>query len=148
MGKRIILAIFILIVVYILYKNLGSIFLPSPSQSNSTNPFQTNNSTNSSGSTPPSYKDGSYTGTVANAFYGNIQVQAIIAGGKIKNVQFLQFPNDNGTSIGINQQADPMLTQEAIQAQNANVDIVSGASDSSQAFIQSLQSALDQAKKS
>ncbi|MDE2025278.1 MAG: FMN-binding protein [Patescibacteria group bacterium] len=92
------------------------------------------------------YKDGSYTGSVADAFYGNIQVQVTISGGKISNIQFLQAPNDRGTSIMINQQADPMLAQEAISAQGANVDIVSGATDSSQAFIQSLQSALNQAK--
>ncbi len=92
------------------------------------------------------YKDGTYTGSVEDAFYGSIQVQATISGGKITNIQFLQAPNDNGTSIYINSQADPMLAQEAIQAQNANVNIISGASDSSQAFMQSLQSALDQAK--
>jgi uncharacterized protein with FMN-binding domain len=92
------------------------------------------------------YKDGTYTGDPADAFYGNIQVQATISGGKITNVQFLQAPNDRGESIQINQQADPILAQEAIQAQNANVDVVSGATDSSQAFVQSLQSALDQAK--
>ncbi len=92
------------------------------------------------------YKDGTYTGSVADAFYGNIQVQATISGGKISNIQFLQAPNDRGTSIYINSQADPMLAQEAIQAQSANVNIVSGATDSSQAFMQSLQAALDQAK--
>jgi uncharacterized protein with FMN-binding domain len=92
------------------------------------------------------YKDGTYTGDPADAFYGNIQVKTTISGGKITNVQFLQAPNDRGTSIEINSQADPILAQEAIQAQNANVDIVSGATDSSQAFVQSLQSALDQAK--
>lgn len=92
------------------------------------------------------YKDGTYTGDPADAFYGNIQVQITISGDKITNIQFLQAPNDRGESIQINQQADPILAQEAIQAQNANVDIVSGATDSSQAFIQSLQSALDQAK--
>ena len=92
------------------------------------------------------YKDGTYTGSVADAFYGNIQVQATISGGKMTNVQFLQAPNDQGTSIYINSQADPMLAQEAIQAQSANVNIISGATDSSQAFMQSLQSALDQAK--
>ena len=92
------------------------------------------------------YKDGSYTGSAADAFYGNIQIQATISSGRITNIQFLQYPNDRGTSIAINQQADPMLAQEAIQAQNAQVDIVSGATDSSQAFIQSLQSALDKAK--
>lgn len=92
------------------------------------------------------YKDGNYTGAAADAFYGNIQVQVTISGGKITNVQFLQYPNDRDTSIAINQQADPILAQEAIQSQSANVDIVSGATDSSQAFIQSMQSALTQAK--
>ena len=97
--------------------------------------------------TPASgYKDGTYAGDPADAFYGNIQVQATINNGQITNIQFLQYPNDRGTSIAINQQADPMLAQEAIQAQSANVNIVSGATDSSQAFIQSLQSALNKAK--
>ncbi|MCL5746814.1 MAG: FMN-binding protein [Patescibacteria group bacterium] len=97
---------------------------------------------------PPTtgYKDGTFTGDTADAFYGYIQVAVTIAGGKITNVQFLQYPNDNSTSSYINSQADPMLSQEAIQAQNANVDIISGATDSSQAFVQSLQSALGKAK--
>lgn len=92
------------------------------------------------------YKDGSFIGDTADAYYGNIQVKAVIQGGKISDVQFLQYPNDRRTSIEINSQAMPILTQEAIQAQNAQVDIVSGATDSSQAFIQSLTSALSQAK--
>jgi len=91
------------------------------------------------------YKDGNYTGSVADAFYGNIQVQVIISGGKITNIVFLQYPNDRPTSKMINAQADPMLSQEAIQAQSANVSGVSGATASSGAFIQSLQSALQQA---
>ena len=91
------------------------------------------------------YKDGNYTGSVADAFYGNIQVQAVISGGKLTNVIFLQFPNDRSTSRMINAQADPMLTQEAIQAQSAQVSGVSGATASSGAFVQSLQSALQQA---
>lgn len=92
------------------------------------------------------YKDGSYTGNAADAFYGNIQVQAIINGGKITDIKFLQYPNDRGTSIEINTQSNPILAQEAIQKQDANVDIVSGATDSSEAFIQSLKSALNKAK--
>jgi uncharacterized protein with FMN-binding domain len=92
------------------------------------------------------YKDGAYTGNATDAFYGTMQVKAIISGGSITDVQFLQYPNDRQTSILINQQAMPALKQEAIQAQNANVDIVSGATDSSQAFVQSLRSALAQAK--
>lgn len=92
------------------------------------------------------YRDGSYTGSVEDAFYGNIQVQAKILNGRIIDVVFLQYPNDNGTSISINSQADPMLMQEAIQVQSANVDIISGASASSQAFRASLINALAQAK--
>jgi uncharacterized protein with FMN-binding domain len=92
------------------------------------------------------YKDGSYTGSPADAQYGYIQVKAIIKNGKITDVQFLQAPNDRNRSIMINQYADPQLTSEAIQAQNANVDIITGATDSSEAFIQSLSDALTQAK--
>jgi uncharacterized protein with FMN-binding domain len=112
-----------------------------PTPTNKPTPIPTPTPTPRSG-----YKDGTYTGVAADAFYGNIQVQATISNGKITNVQFLQAPNDRGTSIYINSQADPMLAQEAIQAQSANVNIVSGATDSSNAFIQSMQSALDKAK--
>jgi uncharacterized protein with FMN-binding domain len=91
------------------------------------------------------YKDGTYTGSVADAYYGYVQVQATISGGRIANVTFLQYPNTHSTSIMINQQAMPYLQQEAIQAQSASVNIVSGATDTSMAFQQSLQSALAQA---
>ena len=92
------------------------------------------------------YKDGSYTGSIADAQWGVVQVKAVIKSGKITDVQFLQYPNDRNRSIYINSIADPQLTSEAIQAQNANVDIVTGATDSSEAFIQSLSDALSQAK--
>ncbi len=91
------------------------------------------------------YKDGTYTGSVANAFFGNVQVQATVSGGKITDVQFLQYPNTHSYSIYVNSQAMPYLTQEAIQTQSANVNIVSGATQTSQAFQQSLASALSQA---
>lgn len=121
----------------------------------SVNPTEVSISTPVAGSTPPTptatavsngrYKNGTYTGSVADAFYGNIQVQAVISGGRITDVIFLQYPNDRSTSIYINSQAMPYLKQEAIQAQSANVAGVSGASATSQAFIESLQSALNQA---
>lgn len=91
------------------------------------------------------YKDGSYTGTAADALYGNIQVKASIKDGKITAVEFLQYPNDRRLSVQINQQAMPYLQQEAIKAQSAHVNGVSGATDTSQAFVQSLSSALSQA---
>lgn len=91
------------------------------------------------------YKDGTYTGSVADAYYGYVQVQAVISQGKITDVKFLQHPSDNRTSQSINNQAMPYLTQEAIQAQSAQVNTISGASATSGAFKQSLQSALAQA---
>lgn len=96
--------------------------------------------------TSSGYKNGSFIGDAADALYGNIQVQIAMQDGKITDVQFLQYPNDRSHSVQINQYAMPILKSEAIQAQSANVDIVSGATDSSQAFIQSLQSALNKAK--
>jgi uncharacterized protein with FMN-binding domain len=92
------------------------------------------------------YQDGQYTGVLADAFYGFVQVKAIIQDGKIMDVQFLEYPQDRRTSARINSRAVPALRREAIQVQNAQVDIISGATLTSEAFIQSLQSALDQAK--
>lgn len=94
------------------------------------------------------YKDGTYTGTLADAYYGYVQVRATIAGGALSNVTFLSYPSDRDTSRFINAQAMPYLRQEAIAAQSANVNIVSGATDTSIAFRQSLASALSAAKNS
>jgi uncharacterized protein with FMN-binding domain len=92
------------------------------------------------------YNDGQYIGSVADAYYGNVQVQTTIQNGQIAGVKFLQYPNDRSTSRFINSQAMPILIQEAIQTQNANVDIVSGATDTSGAFRESLASALSKAR--
>ncbi len=92
------------------------------------------------------YKNGAYTGNVADAYYGNVQVKAVISGGRISDVQFLQYPSDRQHSLELSNYAMPVLTQEAIQIQNSNVDIVSGATETSLAFRDSLASALSQAK--
>lgn len=92
------------------------------------------------------FKDGSYQGSVADAYYGNVQVQADVKNGQLVSVRILQYPNDRNTSRYINSQALPMLKQEAIQAQTAQVDFISGATLTSNAFVQSLSSALDQAQ--
>lgn len=92
------------------------------------------------------FKDGTFTGSVGDAYYGNIQVATTIQNGMLTDVRFLQYPNDRNQSIRINEYAMPLLRQEAIQAQSSRVDIVSGATDSSQAFIESLANALAQAK--
>ncbi len=98
--------------------------------------------------TAGAYRDGTYTGPSVNAFWGQVQVQAIVQNGKLANVQVLQYPSDRRTSQRINQQAIPWLQSEVVQAQNANVDIISGATLTSEAFIRSLQAALNSARSS
>jgi len=93
------------------------------------------------------FKDGNFQGPVADAYYGEVQVEANIQGGRLATVRILQYPNDRRTSRYINSQALPILKREAIQAQSGNVDFVSGATLTSRAYIQSLSSALDQASQ-
>ncbi len=85
---------------------------------------------------------------MVNVNWGYVQVQAMIQGGQISDVRWLQYPSDRRTSQRINQIADPMLTQEAVQVQSANVDIISGATLTSLGFQRSLQAALSQAGSS
>lgn len=90
--------------------------------------------------------DGTYRGPVVNAYYGLMQIEAVIRNGRLATVRVLQYPNTHGTSIYINRRALPQLRDEVITAQSARVDIVSGATLSSHAFIQSLGGALRKAR--
>lgn len=115
----------------------------------SVSPSTTSTAPHSQSSNTPTtgqYKDGTYTGSKSDAFYGYIQVQVTVSGGKMNDVVFLQYPNDQGNSVEINDYAMPILKQQAISAQSSRVDGVSGATDTSQAFVQSLSDALSQAK--
>lgn len=162
--KKIILTVVVIVVLvgaYIFYRMSSTTTPPvAPNGVMTGNPDigNINPNTSPTGSTPPppttptpkpaagAYKDGSYTGSVADAFYGKVQVKATIKGGLITNVAFLQYPNGSGHTQEVNQYAMPLLTQEALKIQSANVDIVSGATQTSEAFQQSLGSALVQAK--
>ena len=89
--------------------------------------------------------DGTFDGPAIDAFYGVVQIEANVQNGKLVAIKVLQYPSDRRTSIAINRQALPILKREAIAAQSANVDIVSGATLTSEAFIESLGAALRQA---
>ncbi|MCX5515336.1 FMN-binding domain-containing protein [Kaistia algarum] len=91
------------------------------------------------------YTDGTFTGPTVDAYYGMVQIQAIVRGGRLASIKVLQYPSDRRTSVAINRQALPMLRDEAIAAQSANVDIVSGATLTSEAFARSLKGALQRA---
>jgi uncharacterized protein with FMN-binding domain len=78
--------------------------------------------------------------------YGTIQVRVTLNGGRITDVSTVQSPNDRGRSVEIAQQSLPVLRQEVLRAQSAQIDVVSGASYDSQGYAQSVQSALDKAR--
>lgn len=89
--------------------------------------------------------DGIYTSPVEDALYGSLQFKVAISGGRISDVQYLQYPQ-GGHSSEVSSFALPTLKQEAIQSQSANVDIVSGATQTSEAFIRAMGSVLSQAR--
>jgi uncharacterized protein with FMN-binding domain len=79
--------------------------------------------------------------------YGTVQVEVTLQGGRITGITELQMPQDRQHSAEISQAAAPILEQEVLQAQSAQIDIVSGATFTSQSYAQSLQSALDKASR-
>jgi len=84
-------------------------------------------------------------GQTVQTRWGPVQVQIAVAGSKVTAVNVLQAPSENSRDVKINNSALPMLKQETLQAQGAGIDSVSGATYTSQGYISSLQSALDQA---
>lgn len=98
----------------------------------------------SSASTPAATSK-TYSGAAVQTRYGTVQVAATVIGSKITNVSFLQLTSNDGHSADINSQAAPLLLQETLSAQSSNIDTISGATYTSQGYLQSLQSALDQA---
>jgi len=90
------------------------------------------------------YADGTWTGAAEWTRWGYVQVQAVIRNGKITDIQALQSPSDR-RSASINAQAQPILEREAIAAQSADIDMISGATYTSRTYSASLQAALDEA---
>jgi uncharacterized protein with FMN-binding domain len=86
------------------------------------------------------------TGAVAQTQWGPVQVQLTEQAGKITAVNVVQYPNGNHRDAEINSYALPILINETVQAQSAQIDMVSGATVTSDGYLQSLQSALDQGK--
>jgi uncharacterized protein with FMN-binding domain len=113
-----------------------------------------NDSTASSGSTKTSKKTATtkttattttVTGDAAETQYGPVQVQITVSAGKVTAVRAIEYPNGDPRDAQINSSAIPLLNQEATRAGNATIDVISGATYTSDGYIQSLQSALDKA---
>ncbi len=86
-----------------------------------------------------------YTGEAANTQWGPVQVEITVQNGKITKSEAVVYPTGNGRDQEINAYAVPALNQEAVQAQSSQIDALSGATVTSDGYIQSLQSAIDQA---
>lgn len=105
----------------------------------------TTGSSTSGGSGSSSATARTVTGSAVQTRYGPVQVQITVRGGKITNVSVLQYPNGDPHDQQINSYALPILNQEAISAQSAQIDAVSGATFTSGGYTTSLQSAIDKA---
>jgi uncharacterized protein with FMN-binding domain len=85
------------------------------------------------------------TGPVVQTRWGPVQVRLSLRNGKITDVQAVQYPNGNPRDDEINSIALPLLRSAALKAQSAQIDMVSGATVTSEGYVQSLQAALDSA---
>lgn len=85
-------------------------------------------------------------GPTISTQFGDVQVRVIENGGRITDVQPLQMPFDRNRSQEITQAVTPLLHDEVLQAQNAQINLISGATYTSDAYQQSLQAALDQSR--
>jgi len=117
---------------------------PGPDAPSATDPPAT-----STPETTPTTRQASHpqaaNGPVIDTRYGPVQVEVLLAGNRINDVLVLQYPNEARRSQEINAQALPLLHEEALSAQSANIDTISGATYTTFGYEQSLQAALEQA---
>jgi len=99
---------------------------------------ETTGSRTTTTSAPPATKTKAVTGSYIRTSYGDVQVEVTFQGDKITAVRMVKQPNSAPTKKAV-----PILTQETLRAQSADVDSVSGATTTSGAYVESLQAAID-----
>ena len=119
----------------------GTSASPSPSTGSASSSASASSSSGSGSSTSTQ----TFTGTAAQTRFGPVQVKITVKNKKITNIEVVEYPSDNPKDQEINSYALPVLNQEAISAQSAQIDSVSGATFTSDGYVSSLQSAIDQA---
>ena len=115
---------------------------PSASTPGTSSP---SSSTAGSGSAKAGSAQRTVTGPSVNTRWGPVQVAVTTSGGKVISVKVLDYPSGNSTDAQINSYALPVLVQETMNQQSAHIDMVSGATYTSDGYIQSLQAAIDRA---
>jgi uncharacterized protein with FMN-binding domain len=118
---------------------------PTQTVGNSPSPSTSPSATPSPSPSASAVLNGTFTGADFPNRFGDVQVRVVISNKHITDVQAVQLPTDRAESAYISQQAGPWLRTEALQAQSANIDTISGATYTSQSYVQSLESALTQA---
>jgi uncharacterized protein with FMN-binding domain len=113
-------------------------FEPNPTTLVTALPETTGSGGTSGGSASSDSGDQNVDGTAVSTRWGTVQVGAIFTGGKLTDIHMLQTPNDRHATRAV-----PTLRTEALQAQSANIDTVSGATATSEAYAESLQAAID-----
>ncbi|WP_104176019.1 FMN-binding protein [Arthrobacter sp. Y81] len=88
---------------------------------------------------------GTYAGSVVKTRFGAVQVQITVKAGSITDVEALQLTDDDRKSIQISNRAAPLLRAEVLAAQSADVQTIGGATVTSDAYLNSLQAAIDAA---
>jgi uncharacterized protein with FMN-binding domain len=99
-------------------------------------------STSSGSGTDPA---GTVDGPVISTRWGPVQVRITTDGSTLTGVEVLQYPTGNGKDQEINDYALPILVSETMDAESADIDMVSGATVTSEGYVESLQAALDEA---
>ena len=117
----------------------------SPAPSTTTAPQPGSSTPSKSAAAPPASATKTITGDAAETRYGPVQLAVTFSGKKITQIQVLEYPTETGRDQEINSYAIPQLNQQAMSAQSANIDGVSGATYTSEGYQQSLQSAIDKA---
>ena len=112
---------------------------PSPSTPSPSPPSSPSSSSSAASSSE------TFEGSVAQTRWGPVQVQITVQNGTISAVNAIEYPQNNPRDQQINAYAIPQLNQEALSANSASIDMVSGATYTSEGYLGSLQSALDKA---
>lgn len=135
---------------FVLYKPLAS---NDNAASNNTVSSPADNSSSASSAVSSStnkqrnYKDGEYVGKSTATAWGNVQLKIKIANNRLTQITVLKYPNTHSHSVELNRQVLPIYRQEAVKSQSANIQQVSGATETWKGFTDSLQSALIQARQ-
>ncbi len=144
-----IVAVVVLVAILVAVRNGRTKVQRSSTPVHLASPNRTSTSSGSStGAASASNVTGLFTGPAVEMEYGPVQVAIDVQRGKIADVKALQYPVDRPRSQFINSQAIPLLRSEALQAQSENINVISGATFTSQAFASSLQAAIGQEQKS